>query len=436
MLLNKKLLSFFLFVNFYISLIPRLTFANPQHPSSGELAQLIQEALKNNPELSAIKNQAEKYRYQFKAAGSYDDPQITYEVMNLPIDTYSLQQTPMSGKKVSISQKIPFPGKLSTKQKAAYLQFEASLHRFKQKQYEIIYNVKKNYYELFKAIKTTHILEEQKKLIKQLIVSARSKYTLGKIPQTEVINFQMEETDLISKILISKRKITIAKNNLAKVIGSSQLPFPIKALSITKKPLEFNSLNAQNLVKRVLSNNHLLKAFELQRLSSEKKIQLSKLEYFPDFNLKASYTFREPNPSDEGTDFTSFMASINIPLWFFSKQNNNVRSTQSALARATSLVKNQKLKLINLTQNIYAELEESSKTLMLFEKTLLPLAKQAVRSGKSAYLSGKVDYSTLLASINTRFNTELKFYFALANYETLVAKLEALLAEPINKVNP
>ncbi len=396
------------------------------------LSALIDEALKNSPDLKASVHKAEQLKSLILPSGSYDDPTLSYEIMNLPVDTYSYKQTPMTGKKLSLSQKIPFPGKLTKKKSMARLIAKAATHDVQQKQYEIILNVKKAFYKLFLEIKNKQVLGAQKKLIKQLIVSARAKYTLGQIPQAEVINFQMEEADLISKILISERKIRVEKSNLASVIGRNTNIVEAHPHQIVKTYLLFKNIKFQSIKDRALKNSHQIRTLEFNHQSASEGLSLAQLQYYPDFALKASYTSREANPIDNGTDFTSMMVSVKLPLLFFQKQSNNIKAAHSHLGRSTSLLNSKKIRVSNKVHNIYYELEESFKTLTLLEDTLLPLSKQAVRTGKSAYLGGRVDYATFLGSIRKRFSTEFRFYSALTHYETLIAELETLLSGPID----
>ena len=418
-----KLLALLMTFNLWIS-PANASNNNPQ------LEQLIKTAVSNNPRLKVIKYRSEQLKALVSPSGSYDDPILSYEQMNLPIDTYSSSQTPMSGKKISLSQKIPFPGKLSKKENMAEFRHQSSLHQYKHQKYQMILAVKKSYFKLFFEIKNKEVLSKQKNLIKQLIVSARSKYTLGKIPQAEIINFQMEETELISKKIISERKIAVEKNRLANLIGSIDTDLKVNPDHLKKTYLNFSKLNLKSITERVLKNNHQLKAAKAQKESSNQGLSLAKLDYLPNFNIKYSYTAREANPADQGVDFASAMISVNIPLWF-TKQSGNVEAASFNQLRADSQLQETKITLTNQVHHIFTELAESYKTLTLFENTLLPLAKQAVRTSKTSYLSGRVDYATLLRSISKRFNTELSFYKALAKYETQIAKLEALIAGPI-----
>ena len=164
--------------------------------SSDALAELklkdaIQKALDQNTELRALKNEAQRMEAEIGPKSAYDDPMLSFEAMNYPVDTWSPREFGMTGRQVTLSQKIPFPGKLSKLGHATSQNYEAARERYFEKQLGIIKSVKLSFFELYLAYKKWNILKEQKNLIHQMVSVSRSKYTLGKLPQAELLNFQV-----------------------------------------------------------------------------------------------------------------------------------------------------------------------------------------------------------------------------------------------------
>ena len=90
-------------------LTPSLSLAQPEiRPLN--LDQLIEEALQNNPEISAAKSRSEVYREKIYQADALEDPMLGFGIVNLPTN-FSFRDEDMTMKEVSISQKFPFPGK-------------------------------------------------------------------------------------------------------------------------------------------------------------------------------------------------------------------------------------------------------------------------------------------------------------------------------------
>ena len=77
----------------------------------------------------------------------------------------------------------------------------------------------------------------------------------------------------------------------------------------------------------------------------------------------------------------------------------------------------------------YAELEETSHRLELFEGATMHLNRQALASAESGYLTGKVEFSILLGLIQKRSQLEMEYAESLATYQMKIAELESLTGE-------
>ena len=90
-----------------------------QRPSL--LQALIDEALANNNALAARRQQIKALKTESPAAGMFDDPKVGIGIISLPVDSFDLNQEPMTQKQISISQKLPWFGRLKLMEKAILL---------------------------------------------------------------------------------------------------------------------------------------------------------------------------------------------------------------------------------------------------------------------------------------------------------------------------
>ena len=85
-----------------------------------DLKWLVQEATEHNPEIIAAQKRLNAAKAKITQAKSLDDPSIragSYDMSNSPINING--QTEMLQQRYSVSQKIPFPGKLRLKGEVA-----------------------------------------------------------------------------------------------------------------------------------------------------------------------------------------------------------------------------------------------------------------------------------------------------------------------------
>lgn len=393
------------------------------------LKDAIQKALDQNPDLKSLKFEALRMEAEAGPKGSYEDPMLSFEAMNYPVDSWNARDFGMTGRQVSLIQKIPFPGKLSKQSRAMLQKYEAAREKFFENQLNLIKSVKVIFFELSLAYKKKDILQEQKKLIHQMVAIARSKFTLGKMSQAELLNFQVEEAGLLEQLLGVEKEIRSKGAELWEIMGyESDFKRPEE---IQKTLIDLSQIEEQKILEKILAKNPKLKAAEREKESSETLLSSAKWGYLPDFELMASYTFRLPNPDDRGTDVMSGRIGMTLPLWAISKQSHEVKAARLDLLRSEAMVDGARLFLKKSVRSIIASIKEAHEKLRLYEGGLLQMTEQAVQSGKSAYLTGKIEYATLLNSINTRFKTEYNYFETVIGHEITIAELEALLAEPV-----
>ena len=117
--------------------------------SQGKIEQLIEEALRNNPEYLSAKNRTASVNVQISQADALPDPQLKFAVANLPINSFTFDQEPMTGKKISLMQMFPFPGKLGLKEDIAEYQALITEQQVQELKNNLIKNVKILYFDLF-----------------------------------------------------------------------------------------------------------------------------------------------------------------------------------------------------------------------------------------------------------------------------------------------
>jgi len=395
------------------------------------LKDLVNEAISKRPVLQAARHEIDSKEAQISPKGAYENPMLGLSAMNYPIDTLSPGEFGMTGNEFSLTQKIPFPGKLSKLSSAAEYEYLGKKAEYSNKELQLIMEVKLAYYALFVAYKRRNLLNEQLSVIRTLITVMRSKYTLGRAPQAELLSLQVEEANLMDQVLTADKQIAVKTGDLNHAVGRRTHHEIGQPEELKKTPINLSKLTEQAIGKKILAKNPGLKAMQSGFDAADSKLSYAKWNYLPDFEFRGTYTRRQPSPGDRGIDFVSGGVALSIPLWAITKESEEVKSARAEKSKAEALVDEERIHMLHMVHTSYSELEEAQGRLKLIEGGLLPLVRQAVQSGKSAYLTGKMEYSTVLNLIRQRFQTEVSYNEALANYESKIAEFEALLGEPL-----
>lgn len=425
-------LKFGLLIFFIVVFFPTLILSQTDDQKNRMLESLIQIALKNNPKLEAAVFHSLSQEKTIPQAGALPDPQLTFGLMNLPINSFSFSQEPMTGKVVGLMQMFPFPGKLSLATDMA--EYEAASVKYQQEEIrnQIIQMVKNLYYDLYAVDRALEIIEKNKELLKHLIQVTETKYATGSGLQQDVLRAQVEMTKLEDDRIMwtQKRSAVTAQIN-------SYLNRPIKT-PVEKTPVEMYLTQFSNEdfdTANIEAERPLLKAWREKIQKAEAASKLAHRELWPNFTLGATYSHR--NDLSDGRnmpDFFSATVSINIPIFVNRKQNARIAEKQLALSAIKSEFKDINIKVLAEAEKIFAELEWNRKRFELYKGCILLQAQQSLESAQAGYRVGKVDFLTLINNWMMLQNYELQLHFAAAGFYKKLADLEFALGGELKNI--
>src|SRR3990172_13036859 len=170
-------------------------------PASGEelrLQDLIDEALRNNPEILASSSRVMASKYRIPQAGSLPDPMFMFGYQNEGFEKYSFGEEDAMWM-FSASQMVPFPGKLGLKEEMASRDWEGLAESHRGKRLKVVERVRELYYDLFLAYKTIDLIRDRTALFSKIEEAALARYASGMGVQQEVLMAQAEKYMLLEK---------------------------------------------------------------------------------------------------------------------------------------------------------------------------------------------------------------------------------------------
>ena len=144
-----------------------------------KLQELIDEALKKNPELLAFESMVTASAYRVPQAKSLPDPMFMFGYQNEGWRSYTYGDMPDAQWMFSASQMIPFPGKLSLKGEMSERESESLRASYESAKLKTILKVKELYYDLFLMYKENDLIQEKAMLLKQVEDAAVARYSAG-----------------------------------------------------------------------------------------------------------------------------------------------------------------------------------------------------------------------------------------------------------------
>ncbi len=394
------------------------TFAQ-QDGKSVSLETFIRLALENNPQIRAAERRWYSAQTRGTQVSTLPDPVFSYAHF---IENVETRVGPQEGI-LSLSQKIPFPGKLGLKKKMADQDAVAAMQSYEATKRDVVFQVKAAYYDLYWVDRSLKILNDYLDLLRDFTRVAEQKYVTGEGIQANVLKSQVEVSSVVErKLQFEKtRDGIVARLNALLDRPENQAIPPVAEIDTSRREIDESTLIATALQQR-----EELNSVRAMVGKSEFMQGLARREYFPDFQVKANFINVSQGVStapDAGKNAWSVMVGLNLPIWF-GKRKAAVREAEELIAANRLTLENLENQVRSEIRDLVSQLEVTEQTLELYERGLLRQAESSLESALSSYRTGRLDFLDLLDAERMLLTFNLGYVKEQASYQKIVAALE------------
>ncbi len=388
------------------------------------LKQAVTASLTGNPDLAAIKTRYESLAAIPSQRSTLPDPVLSLAGLNLPTDTFNLDQENMTQLQIGISQKFPFPGKLKLKEQSAAFEAEAALEQVGEARLNLVKTTRKTWWDIFYLQKSLRIILANQDLLRETVSAARKKYEVGKGLQQDVLLAQVELSRLMDRETSVKNSLEQKKAALAALLDRPpDLCFVLPtstALTLPETP------SVDELRKKAIANRPGLLALKKKIDAAQARIDLARKDYFPDFTLGAAYGFRHDLPDGSArANFATFKLSMNLPVWTSTKQDQAVAQRTSESLTSRHNYRAFRNKVQNEVTTEYSEYTNTMQQTELYRTSLVPQAEQTAAAMLKGYQVNKVDFLNVVRAQLALYNFKITYWKRLSSAFKALAGLEA-----------
>jgi len=368
------------------------------------LEQAEQLAIQSDPSIESYKAISRSFIDASVADDTLPDPKLRLGAVNVPVDSFDLQQEQMTQIKVGIVQSFPRGDVLSIKQKQSQYLSKAALSMSDDTQLKIIRDVRETYLNLFYEISAYQIIRETRKLFSELVKITESNYAAGRVNLQDVVLAGLELSRLDDRSTKIQAKEESYRAILEQWIGDiawNDLSSDFPVLPALPQQVDLN---------QVIPSHPLIRAESDNINASKQMTEMARQEYKPGWSLLVDYGFRSGNNPDgsERADFATAIVSLDIPLFTGNRQDKTVSSYQQKISAARYSKDDQLRKLKQLyekNQHLWVRLGEREQ---LYKNSLLTAAKNNSHASLKAYQSGVSEFNTLMRAQITELDVRLE----------------------------
>ena len=339
------------------------------------LEESINLALVGNPGLAEIKARAEAFAAIPSQVGTLPDPILSFNVLNLPTDTFDTSQVGMTqAPQFGLSQAIPFPGKLDLREQAAEFEAEAASNDVDEIRLVLVRDVKITWWNLFNLDQSLKIIQQNQELLRQFVDIAQTKYSVGQGLQQDVLLAQLE----LSKLLDLDLRLQGARRAEEARLNALMNISPDHTVHLPQQVDEkmFRLAGEKHLFNLAEQSRPLLAKQGNRIQAASTRVELAKKDFYPDFNVGALYGFRSGNEinGDSRSDLASIRFSMNLPIFTDTKQRKAVDQRTSELLEQNFRLQDLRLTIqANITDTM-ADYRRALDQSELFKTGILPQA--------------------------------------------------------------
>ena len=393
----------------------------PQTADAGalELQPLISEALAHNRELLAAETRIQASGHRVTQAWGLPDPMISFGYQNEGLSSYTYGDSPDAQWMYSVSQTLPFFGKRDLKQKMAAADTEGAKAAYEALQLRIIARIKEFYHDLSLTYRNLDLVRERASLFMKIEEAALARYASGTASQADVIMAQTEKYMLREREAMLKQRIQSLEAMLSLTVGRETITPLERPL-----PLVFESYNPDeaDLIQKAYVHAPEIRNREKMIAAAEARVAMLKREYYPDFTLTGSLAQR----GGDYQNMWSVSTSVNIPIFYKTKQEPAVHEAQAALEGAKHELEAVKLMTVSGIRDALSMFRTAESLMDLYKNALIPKAVQDFDLALSGYLTGRSDVLTVIGRLKAILDYELLYQGQLMERAKSRVRIEAM----------
>ncbi len=291
----------------------------------------------------------------------------------------------------------------------------------------LVFKVKKAYYNILKAEKIQIVAKEAVEQIKAHLKVVENFYQAGMAPKVDLLKAKVQLANIKQNLVEAENGLELARasfNNLLNRDLSTSVEV-VDVLSYQKE--EFN---LKDCVENALKGRPELKMQKISSKMAEEGLGIAKSDYLPTISLIANYDQKKglEIPIDKWQKSWNAIVAFELDIWNWGRTKAKVRQAKSVISQnqdALSLLK----KAIELeVRNAFLNLQAAEKKILVTEKAV-EQSREGSRMSELRFKEGMATNTDVLDATTLQSQTETNYYQALYDCHIAEADLKKAMGE-------
>jgi cobalt-zinc-cadmium efflux system outer membrane protein len=408
----------------------RLTAAS-FHAPDGQIRELIDILLTENPQLSAAWTRSQSSFERVPQERALPDPLLTYRYFAKTPETRVGPQEHM----LEWSQGVPWVGKLSLQADRAESLASGKTWEAGDLERRLVALLKRLYFEASYLQESLAVNAEERELLLRFESIALRRYATGQGIQQSVVKVQTDISRLADRETDLRERLDALLRRVAEVIGRSEHPVILQQIILRMPDVS----HERSVMEGWAVEDHprvqaVQRRIEADRIWAKRR----KLDAKPDFRLGLGYGIVNDRddpagiaspPADNGQDVMALTVGIKVPIYRQRIRAGVAEARESGRANE-ELLQAVRDGLRYDVQEALLRLDSLSERGRLFLDVIIPQAEESLASAEAAYTTDRLGFLDLLDAERILFQSRLTYHRLVADIWIALADLEQAIARP------
>lgn len=395
-----------------------------------EINVLTEEAIKISPKLQMLNSKHNASASRTSQETNLPDPMLTLGLINMPTNSFSFTQEPMTGKIIGLSQQFPFPGTFSSEEEYRAIDTLIIKKEIEDYKNQLRRDIAQLYFKLQQVRDETEKTKEIESLLSQISKSIKSRYQVVDASLQNVIQVEVQKTRVEDRMeVLRNTEISIISELNVILMRDENTPINTYKIEKIDKPY----FTYSSLIDTAKNYRPFLKGIQLAETKSQYLEQSVNHSSYPGFKVGIQYTQRdyyEPT-GHNWSDLFSVIVGISIPINYGSKNSEKVNEAKHLQA----VYRDQYSASIQSLKQSFAKIDSKLNELLsrekLIESKLVPQSKQLLRAALNDYKVGNIDFINVIDAVKDIMNIKIELGIVRTDYSIALSELEFLVGKKL-----
>jgi outer membrane protein TolC len=386
------------------------------------LAEALDRASRESPELQAAHAEALSAREEVRAAGGWPDPRVSVGVAVEPVETRLGPQEI----RVGVTQPLPLFATPSLRADVARGRADQRLAAVSAVARRVAHEVTIAYADLAYLERATAVTRTTADLLADVEAVARARYEGGQATSAQVIRAEVEAARVADRAEGLTDRLTGARARLEARMGMA-VTGEIQTAGLPDPP---PLPDRGTLAAALDAENPELRGLDAAVEGARAAERLAGRRRWPELSVGVDWvgigTPEGMDPPDAGRDAWMAMAMVELPLFFGARDGAHDAARAARLARESQR-RARALDLASVLEVALASVRELERRVVLFEETLWPRAEEAVAATTESFSAGAASLTDLVDAHRVRLDLILDLERARADLLVRRAEIDRLI---------